>query len=184
MNASVIDRIDNALRSWPAKIGAQDESQKIADVRRPKNVDTSRRGTSAYRTGNRPVTGDESSTGRYAQRRVLAGTLDRGLHRLRTGAGAKAPGRCIAQSTGLALPTTGRPQLRAQKNNQQALGESGVTTALSPSRFVREIDGGLRVARCRVSGVLRPHDKYSYHKLSNYREAERAPGSRPRRCAP
>jgi len=33
------------------------------------------------------------------------------------------------------------------------LGESGVTTALSPSRIVRAIDGGLQAARCRVSGV-------------------------------
>jgi len=33
------------------------------------------------------------------------------------------------------------------------LGEGGVATALSPSRIVRVIDGGLRAARRRVSGV-------------------------------
>jgi hypothetical protein len=157
MHASVIDRIDNAFISWPARMGAQDESQKIADVRRSTNVDTGRRGTSAHRTGNRPVTSDESETGRHAQRRVLARTLERCLHRLRAGAGAKASGRCIAQSAGFVLATTGRPQLRAQKNNQQALGESGVTTALSPSRIARVIDGGLQAARCRVSGMP-PHE--------------------------
>jgi hypothetical protein len=144
MNASVIDKIDNAFRSWPARMGAQDESQKIADVRRSTNVDTGRRGASAHRTGHRSVAGDESETGRHAQRRILARTLERCLHGLRAGAGAKASGRCIAQSAGLVLATTRRPQLRAQKNNQQALGESGVITALSPSRIARVIDGGLR----------------------------------------
>jgi len=166
MNASVIDRIDNALRSWPAKIGAQDESQKIADVRRTTNVDTGRRGTSAHRTGNRPVAGDESETGRHAQRRVLARTLDCGLHRLRAGAGTKASGRCIAQSAGFALATTGRPQLRAQKNNQQALGESGVTTALSPSRIVRVIDGGLQAAGCRFSSVASHEHSQGFMRLT------------------